>query len=149
MKNYLNQEERDSFVKTVVMTGYLEDVTKMDLDKMEELKYFKVALTSLTKATKHLLSRLDASFAAKVQRDIDTKELLMVSNSRAKLDLEENEQRHDALDLIYETVLLLHCKNCQKENQKDCEVRAAFATLHVPELHETGRGCHYDYNRKA
>lgn len=145
MKSYLNKEERETFIKVATMTGYIEDLANMDFDTQNERKYFRSALTALNKASVHLINRLDSKFAAQLQREMRNNEIIIVSNSRAKMELEESEKTKEAVDLMAEKALYWCCE-CEEKNKKECLLAKAFRGLNIPE-YDKKQECPYEIIR--
>lgn len=143
MKSYLNKEERETLLKVALTSGYIEDLAKLNLDIQNEIKYFKMAFTFLNKAFKHLLNRLDAKFAAQLNREINSSELMLVSNSRAKMDLEEKALSQEMFDAIVDQALG-GCANCQEKDKRKCRLKKAFKAYNIPPCDGNNSECPYE-----
>ena len=104
MKDYMSKAERGVFIKVALLSGHLEEMGKMKLHP-DELKYFRMAFTFLTKASCHLINRLDSKFAATLKREIESSDYLVVTNTRGKLDMDENQKIQEAIDILADKAL--------------------------------------------
>ena len=129
MKNYINKTERGIFIKVALLSGHLQSMGKMDLDP-EELKSFRMSFTYLVKASNHLINRLDSKFASQLRREIDSSDYLVVTNSRGKIDMEDNQRINDSIDVLADKALVW-CKGCKETNSKECKLRQALSYLEV------------------
>lgn len=145
MKTYLNRADREHHVTILVLWDYLNNwLEKTNCLTVEERKRIKTAATHLLHASDSIIERLDSDYARTLLRAAKDTQIRMSSKTSSVQDGANTV--NVSIDDLYDMscYALTECKNCKRQDHKNCEKYQLFLRLDIPPAQEETDGCPYE-----
>ncbi|ADL53235.1 DUF5651 domain-containing protein [Clostridium cellulovorans] len=155
MKDYLNTDERNQVISSILLRANLELLSKSNFLNKTEKADIKRAMTYINKTTESIKGRLNPKAKEVLEKD-KLRSRVFLDNVRAmeelmkKRESDYNKTYEENRDYYYLVELILHytCNKCQKKCT-ECEIYSEFEDKCIPEItgfNDYGH-CKYAYDR--
>ena len=126
MKKYLNQNEKDFWIITLLTTIHIDDTVTINKNlNKEEVKKLKAASTYMKNAYKSVASRIDKQSEKQILKYMSQNEIKVISKARNRIEEKKLEEKMlvntSTLEKITSFVCSENCGNCKEDSSK-CDI---------------------------
>ena len=156
MKDYLSLRERNTWLSSMVLVMYNENLLEVwskNLTK-EENKKLKTAITMTKNALKSISDRMPINERNRIVKHSKDFEIRILSNSAAKTlqDRADKDNRTVEIERVEfekftNELMILKCSNCKKKCD-ECNTYEFFVSNLIPRF-EVEKNCPYAFNTKV
>lgn len=154
MKKYFNRQEREQMIIIALMHSQIGDILEHwkkagNLTKPEH-KNLKTAHTYILKFMDEIYSRYDQKEVKRIIRDLKTKKLALLYESRARVLLDnenteiELQTNQETIEDIAEGIIDGFCVKCKRKDYEECNVREFLFISDIEKFDPTAKEkCQY------